>query len=132
MADKHGQFTRELKLVDTDQQSNGRAYFKLDAPFVYEIDSEGMGLEVVVPRGYLTDFASIPRFFWRAFPPTGPYRRAAVIHDWLYSSRACSRAIADAVFLDAMNSLGVPWWPRIPVYLAVRCFGWLFFYRKGS
>lgn len=40
-----------------------------------------------VPAGFMTDFASIPWFARWMFRSTGaPYQRAAVMHDWLYSS----------------------------------------------
>ncbi|MCX6553376.1 MAG: DUF1353 domain-containing protein, partial [Acidobacteria bacterium] len=49
------------------------------------------GEEVLVRAGFVTDFASIPRLFWRLVPPTGdtgnPYGLAAVPHDWLYVHR---------------------------------------------
>lgn len=79
---------------------------------------------VVVPRGFVTDFASIPRFLWRVLPPTGKYGKAAVIHDFLYRTEAgATRAQADAVFLEAMSDLGVGFLKRYAMYLAVRLFG---------
>ena len=120
----HGRFDGS-QLLDDSVNGTGRAQFRLLAPFGYKIDRESFLLEVVAPRGYVTDYASIPRFFWRVFPPWGKYRHAAVIHDVLYSDRSCPRAMADAIFLDAMNALGVPWYQRWPIYAAVRCFGWI-------
>ncbi|TQE91889.1 MAG: DUF1353 domain-containing protein, partial [Spiribacter salinus] len=31
---------------------------------------------ITVPKGYRTDFASVPRFFWRLIPPYGRYAKA--------------------------------------------------------
>ncbi len=42
---------------------------------------------VTVPRGYATDFASVPRWLWSVFPPIGQHNRACVLHDWLYDNR---------------------------------------------
>lgn len=40
-----------------------------------------------VPAGFMTDFASIPRIFRGLFTRNGaPWQRAAVIHDYLYST----------------------------------------------
>jgi hypothetical protein len=78
---------------------------------------------VRVPRGFVTDFASIPRFLWRVLPPTGKYGKAAVIHDFLYRTQACTRAEADAVFLEAMTDLSVGFWRRHAMHVAVRLFG---------
>jgi hypothetical protein len=77
-----------------------------------------------VPAGFETDFASIPRVFWRLLPPVGRYGKAAVIHDFLYRTGSASRAVADRVFLDAMEVLGVGWLTRHVMFLAVRAFGW--------
>ena len=78
---------------------------------------------VLVPRGFITDLASIPRVFWRVIPPTGPYGPATVIHDFLYSNQPCSRKTADRLFLEGMKVLKVAWWKRRVMYRAVRVFG---------
>ena len=84
-----------------------------------------------VPAGFVTDFASVPRFLWWLYSPHGQYGKAAVVHDYCYRSRCVSRAMADRVFLEGMQVLGVWWLRRRLMWLAVRCFGWLA-YRKGS
>jgi hypothetical protein len=85
-----------------------------------------------VPAGFVTDFASVPRFFWRLLPPAGngqaaAYGYAAVVHDWLYRRgyRFPSRKTCDAIFFDLMKAAGVAPWRRWAMYLAVRAFGWL-------
>lgn len=91
--------------------------------FVYETDLGKLGA-IRIPAGFETDFASVPRFFWRLFPPTGRYGKATVIHDYLY--RCCPdvpRAICDQVFLEGMTVLGVNWFTRYAMYRAVRMFG---------
>ena len=40
---------------------------------------------IVVPNGFKTDLASIPRVFWALFPPFGKYIRASIVHDYLIS-----------------------------------------------
>lgn len=81
-----------------------------------------------VPAGFTTDFASIPRFFWRWLPPTGEYGKAAVIHDFLYQygtldGEHVTKEYADAVFRRAMEDLGVGRIRRNLMYTAVRLFG---------
>ena len=78
---------------------------------------------MLVPAGFVTDFASIPRLFWRVLPPTGSYGKAAVIHDYLYRTGAFTRSICDGIFLEAMCELGVPGWKRRVMFRAVRLFG---------
>src|SRR5262245_11770367 len=38
---------------------------------------------IVVPAGFVTDFASTPRAIWSVLPPTGRYQMAAIVHDFL-------------------------------------------------
>jgi hypothetical protein len=84
---------------------------------------------ITVPCGSLTDGASIPRVFHNIMGPYGPWFRAAVIHDYLYSlqsnkyCKAITREMADRIFLDAMINCGVDWLTRTAIYRAVRMFG---------
>jgi len=83
---------------------------------------------VIVPDGFVTDLASIPRCLWPIFPPRGRYNRAAVVHDYLYGThhtewRPADRLTADRIFREAMVDLGV-WRPvRWCVWLGVRLGG---------
>lgn len=85
-----------------------------------------LGKVITVPKGYRTDFASVPRFFWRIIPPYGRYAKAAVAHDWLCDLRGSTgidSATTHKVFLEAMEILEVPAWKRTVMYRAVRWFG---------
>jgi hypothetical protein len=68
---------------------------------------------IVVPEGFVTDFASVPRLPFVYWFTGGKFQAAAVIHDWLYRRRSekVSRAEADAVLAEAMKALGY-WLPR--------------------
>jgi len=116
-----GSFTGPLLLEYLDGRAAGRSY-RLIAGFSYETEIGGLGV-IHVPAGFITDFASVPRFFWRLFPPTGTYGKAAVVHDYLYRCTDIDRAICDAVFLEAMEVLGVSWIARRLMHRAVRVFG---------
>jgi hypothetical protein len=84
-----------------------------------------VGRKITVPAGFKTDFASVPRLFWRIIPPWGRYSAAAVVHDYLYETNSVDRAEADQIFLELMKRLGVPLWKRQLMYRAVRIGGWL-------
>ena len=91
-------------------------------PFIYTIGSTK--LEIRIPAGFITDFASVPRPLWSIFPKNGEYKLASVVHDFLYWTRACPRQEqADNLFHIAMQELGVPPWRRNAVYAAVATFG---------
>lgn len=78
---------------------------------------------VTVPKGFVTDFASIPQLFWSALRPDGEYAYAAVIHDYLYWYPKTTRQNADLIFLLAMKEFGVSSWVANPIHQAVRRFG---------
>lgn len=83
------------------------------------------GYQWRVPAGFVTDFASVPRVFWRVLPPWGKYSRAAVVHDYLYRVHPAgiSRLDADRIFLSLMRQDGVGWATRTAMYRAVRIGG---------
>lgn len=80
---------------------------------------------VTVKEGFITDWASVPRLFWRIIPARGKYNKAAILHDWLYVTQPswCSRKEADQIFRAAMKHLGVETWKRNAMYMAVRVGG---------
>lgn len=84
---------------------------------------DSRGMLYMVPAGVETDFASIPRFFWRILPPQGEYAPAAVVHDYYYRRGIGTRKGADLAFLRIMEALEVPAWKRRAIYRAVRLFG---------
>ncbi len=91
-------------------------------PFHYH--SQILKQKIIVPPKFLTDFGTIPRFFWRIFPPTGElYDEATVVHDWLYETQFFTRKEADLIFHECMVSYGVPPWKAYILYLAVRIGG---------
>lgn len=77
---------------------------------------------VVVPEGYETDFASVPRLPFAYLVAGGRAPKSATLHDFLYSIRA-GREYADDVFLAAMKAEGVGPIIRRLMYLAVRLGG---------
>ena len=128
-------FTQPLQL----EYQDGRRWLLIH-PFTYEIGSEGSGRSISVPAGFVTDFASVPRFFWRLLPPTGKYGKASVLHDYLYQGGGVTEEVmeqdhtftvispvtrkqADDIFLEAMIVLGVNTWTRRMIYWGVRMGG---------
>lgn len=86
------------------------------------------GLRVlIVPRGFVTDLASLPRVARVFIDRNGASRKAAVLHDYLYQTGKTSRLTADRVFRDALTCCGVGWLTRNAMYLAVRSAGWMFY-----
>jgi Protein of unknown function (DUF1353) len=85
-------------------------------------DSKNL-LKVTVPRGFVTDFATIPRIFWSLMPRDGKYAFAAIVHDYLYWEQNVSRENADYIFKALMIDFKVSESSIIAIYNAVRLFG---------
>jgi hypothetical protein len=78
---------------------------------------------VVIPIGFVTDFASIPRPIWWLLPKWGKYGLPGVLHDYLYWSQHVNRKTADGYLREAMADLKVPMWQKQVIWAAVRAFG---------
>lgn len=91
------------------------------APLVYY--SALLADLVIVPPGFVTDYASVPRAPLTYWLFGGVGDEAAVIHDHLYEKGIVPRELADAVYGEALAACGVPAWRRGPMWAAVRLFG---------
>lgn len=77
-----------------------------------------------VPKGFETDFASIPYATSALFDPMGDNSEAAVLHDYLYAvGEPGQREKADSIFLDTLAAHGVDPLRRKLMYEAVRMGG---------
>lgn len=114
--------------LDVRPLDDGRNWLVLE-DFYYDTDvhlSGQMAGCVVVQKGFVTDFASIPRPLWPVVggPADGKYRKIAVIHDKLYRTPGlATKAQADAVLLEGMKFCGVNWAQRYAIYWGVRIGG---------
>lgn len=108
----------------------GKGKFKLERDFSFYMGPKETDEVYTAPKGFITDFASIPRIFWSFLPPIDEYGRAAVIHDYLLESGTTTRKKADKVFLKAMKVDNVSFWKRYLLYFGVRFYAfwlWLIF-----
>lgn len=87
--------------------------------FTYGVDDKNY----VVPIGFVTDFASVPRFAQIIVPRIGKYTKATVIHDYWYKNATNTKKWADKEFLRAMLLLSTPKWQAYIMYMAVKLFG---------
>jgi hypothetical protein len=82
-----------------------------------------------VPVGATTDGASVPPAFWFAYPPySGPYRAAAIMHDYYCTIRTRSSRATHKAFYTAMRAAGVPARSARTLYIAVVRFGPQWYY----
>lgn len=79
---------------------------------------------IVVPKGFDTDFASVPRLPLMHMLLGDRAHSSAVVHDYLYRTAEVSRSMADAVFKEAAESEGVGFFSRWALWSGVRVGGW--------
>ena len=78
---------------------------------------------IMVPKGFITDGASIPVGFRWLFPHGGPKFPAAVVHDYCYRTGCIPKEKADNIFKEVMLENEVPEWKAEIMYLAVKYVG---------
>lgn len=61
--------------------------------------------DVTIPRGFIFDGASAPRFLWSVIPPMYKTKKAACLHDYLcrYAKTPSERKAADRAFWDVLK-----------------------------
>lgn len=96
--------------------------WKLMRDFPMHIRISGKIESMVVPKGFVTDFASVPWIFRLVFPQMGKYGAAAVVHDYMTMTRETpfTRKEADRIFYSIMERHGVKSWKAKLMYGAVR------------
>lgn len=100
-------------------------YYYITEPLIWQSEP-GTNVEleqITVPRGFVTDLASIPREFWTLLPPNARYSYPAIIHDYLYWFQICSREQADTILKITMHELDVADRKIFIIYNAVRLAG---------
>jgi len=115
----------------------------------YQLINEFQQVPYLIPSGYITDGASIPRLFWRFIggPYSHPYIYPALVHDFRYEvhghpwdldylitarqkrliknelDRNSSRKEIDQDFYNGLLAAGMPKWKAKLMYWAVRIGG---------
>lgn len=79
----------------------------------------------IVPAGFITDGASIPRFLWRILghPYQSDYIDIFILHDYRYQTGDVPRAVADDEMLAGLEARGMGFIKRYTIYWGVRLFG---------
>lgn len=104
---------------------NGRPVYKLLEPLVY-VDCNSRS--IVIPEGFVTDLASVPRLPIVYMMWGDRAHRPAVLHDYLYrkdSNPKVDKETADQYFKKAMmlTESSARWIIYYPMYLGVKLMG---------
>lgn len=108
----------------------GKDYWRVLDSFKFYTEKMGQITHwVLVPGGFLTDGATVPRMFWSLASPWERYSQAAAMHDYLceYGIAYCdgnevkvTRRQADRIFLEGLKAAKISRWRRGLMYTAVR------------
>lgn len=113
-------FTTPLKVEIHD---NGRLYILTESFHYYREDKSKEN--IIVPKGFITDFATTPRILWSVLPPFGRYAKCAVLHDYLceeFHRGRIKRKEVDKIFLESMEAISIPFFTKWSLYLGVRIY----------
>ena len=95
-------FITALSYEFTGSYQHGRPLYTLTSDLKYVFgDMTSPVAVIVVPDGFITDFASIPWPFDLLFKPNGPWAPAAALHDFLLTNDSISLIALDALFYEA-------------------------------
>jgi hypothetical protein len=81
------------------------------------------GTQLFVPKGTISNGASVPRLLWGIYSPYGTYTYPAVVHDFLYENNLYTREFADRQFLIDMGRTNTNKFTKWLFYYIVRIFG---------
>lgn len=116
-------FLSPLIAMKVGENRNEDPIWEIYEEFVWRADGTTKGVRV--PKGFQTDFASVPRVPLAYLACGNTAHEAAVIHDYLYrhdSNPVVERVHADDIFNIIMKEMNVAFLRRIVMYRAVRLF----------
>lgn len=118
--------TFSAPFVTRDMPYDGCGVYEVVEPFLAWAEN---GDTYLVPGGFVTDGASIPRWLWSVVglhPRSPEIGQAAALHDLLYryAPRDISRERADDLIVEGMAALNASWWKRWKVRQGLRLGGW--------
>ncbi len=132
----------------TQKSSSEPGDFILYHNFKAEFEADGTKYLMTVPKGFITDFASVPKLvqLLPGFGQTGASANAAVVHDFCYCCRGdlmltfaefprlasleLTRAQCDKLLYLGLRASGYSRVVAGLYYLGVRIGGWLYWYRR--
>ena len=90
-----------------------------------ETDLNPYGVNAVIPKDFVSDGMSVPRFLWRWLGAKigAKTLSPSVAHDWLYQSHSVTRQESDAWYRDQLVENGYPRARAWAVWAGLRIFG---------
>lgn len=137
-----GEFETDLDVVKlrAPRRCWERARWKLLQPLVFTTRlGVAQEMRIVVPAGWDTDFASVPRLVLTFAIAGDTGHSGAVIHDWLYyqhlnrvpEAKNVTRRFADDMLYWGARADGESWFNAFALWFGVRIGGWWHWYQVG-
>ena len=118
--------------------------FELTQDYKTSWISKGVRYQILIPKGFVWDGASVPRALWSVlgFYPGGIMLPPSVVHDFIYIAKGnvfnlatnesvhISRKECDLLFKHHMEYVGMPKRKLNLAYKGVRWFGWTYWMRR--
>lgn len=120
--------------------NNSKPRYRLDKALDIQLSN---GINIHIPKGFVWDLSSVPRFLWALLPPDGDYELAYLIHDYLWIEKekmAKQFAYYNLKFNRKFTDQEMLRWAKVTNgtkkpslrnldnyirYIGVRTFGWL-------
>lgn len=105
----------------------------LTRPLTWEDNLGPIKRTITVPKGFITDHASLPKFLRPLLTDTGESKRPFVLHDWLYcfsKKGVITRKQADELLRAAMIADGHGKLKALVYYIGVRIGGHPYWTKK--
>lgn len=112
------EYLSQLKVQFSVEAPNGGDHWTLTHDFPFLVDDH----EFLIPAGFWTNFASVPRSFWSIISPYD-LGVGCIPHDFGYYTHSANKDYWDLVFLACMEKDGIKLWKRQAAYYAVKYFG---------
>lgn len=101
-------------------------YFEVRDEFNWWLDYDNKTHNIIIPKGFKSNFWSIPRLLRIFFNPTKYI--SYILHDYLYSHPMLyTRKEADLILLEALNVEWASTLEKVLIYFWVRIWGWIFY-----
>ena len=129
--------------IETVQYRGGKedADYIVALPYTVSFKLDGKTRSLTVPKGMLTDLASVPSLARSIIGRVGPHLEAAIVHDFLYiawqnlndhGARKEDQKFADKLMDVAMEEAKVGRIKRNLIYGALWAAGWIAYSRKDE
>ena len=127
-----------------DAREIAEKVFELINPLYCNIIIDGENYECIIPEGFLTDYASVPRVPFAYMLFGGKYNRTGTLHDGLYgnwhkikiihsslrSEVIITKELSDKILYQSLLDEGASKFTAYMMYQGVNVFGAQFYKRK--